>query len=81
MIAPGTEVRIHMTNRPPDGIVITCDLDDSAEASGALADVLRRLSELSHDLRDLVRDIEIGPLILSNDGGGACVVDCTIVPG
>jgi len=46
----------------------------------ALVDVLLRFSELCHDLRDDVREIDINPLIVAEAGGGACAVDCLIVP-
>ncbi len=46
-----------------------------------LVDVLLRFSELCSDLADLVREIDVNPLIVSEIGRGACAVDCLIVPG
>jgi acyl-CoA synthetase (NDP forming) len=46
----------------------------------ALVDVLLRFSELCHDLGDIVQEIDVNPLIVAGAGGGACAVDCLIVP-
>jgi acetyltransferase len=46
----------------------------------ALVDVLLRFSELCRDLGDLVQEIDVNPLIVAGAGGGACAVDCLIVP-
>ena len=46
----------------------------------ALVDVLLRFSELCHDLRDVVGEIDVNPLVVFEAGRGACAVDCLIVP-
>lgn len=46
----------------------------------ALVDVLLRFAELAIDLGDVVREIDVNPLILLPPGRGACAVDCLIVP-
>jgi succinyl-CoA synthetase beta subunit len=46
----------------------------------ALVDVLLRFSELCQDLRGVVHEIAVNPLIVAESGGGACAVDCSIVP-
>jgi acetyltransferase len=46
----------------------------------ALVDVLLRFSELCQDLEDIVQEIDVNPLIVAGAGGGACAVDCLIVP-
>ncbi|HEV8676788.1 MAG TPA: acetate--CoA ligase family protein, partial [Methylomirabilota bacterium] len=46
----------------------------------ALVDVLLRFGDLVADLGDLVREIDINPLVLYGAGGGGCAVDCVIVP-
>jgi acetate---CoA ligase (ADP-forming) len=46
----------------------------------ALVDVLLRFSELCRDLGDIVQEIDVNPLIVAEAGGGACAVDCLIVP-
>jgi acetyltransferase len=45
-----------------------------------IVDVLLRFSELCLDLGDLVQEIDVNPLILSESEQGACAVDCLIVP-
>lgn len=46
----------------------------------ALVDTLRRFGQLCLDLGDLVREIDVNPLILGAPGQGVCAVDCLIVP-
>ncbi|RIK42399.1 MAG: hypothetical protein DCC58_11055 [Chloroflexi bacterium] len=46
----------------------------------ALVDVLARFSQLCLDLRDVVSEIDINPLVVFERGKGARVVDCLIVP-
>lgn len=46
----------------------------------ALVDVLLRFSELCQDLGDVVREIDVNPLIVGEAGSGVCAVDCLIVP-
>lgn len=46
----------------------------------ALIDVVLRFSRLCHDLRDVVAEIDINPLVVFEVGKGARVVDCLIVP-
>lgn len=47
----------------------------------ALVDIVQRFSQLCLDLRDVVAEIDINPLIVFDEGRGAKVVDCLIVPG
>jgi hypothetical protein len=74
MIGPGTLARIQMLNEPR-GMVLSCDT-----AHDALSDIRARFKELCHDLRDVVREINVDMLIVAEDDDGACVVDCSIVP-
>jgi acetate---CoA ligase (ADP-forming) len=46
----------------------------------ALVDVLLRFADLVGDLGDLVREIDVNPLVVYQSGAGACAVDCVIVP-
>ena len=46
----------------------------------ALVQSLQRFSQLCHDLRDEVVEIDINPLVVFGQGEGARVVDCLIVP-
>ncbi|MBI3372585.1 MAG: acetate--CoA ligase family protein [Betaproteobacteria bacterium] len=46
----------------------------------ALADAIERLSALAMDLRDVVGEIDINPLIVFADGGGVRAVDALIKP-
>jgi acetyltransferase len=46
----------------------------------ALVQILQRFSQLCHDLRDEVAEIDINPLVVFGQGQGARVVDCLIVP-
>ncbi len=46
----------------------------------ALADVVARFSHLCLDLRDLVRAIDVNPLVVLEEGRGVKAVDCLIVP-
>jgi acetyltransferase len=46
----------------------------------AIVDVLRRFSQVCLDLRDLVAEIDVNPLVVFGPGEGARVVDCLIVP-
>lgn len=46
----------------------------------ALVDIVQRFSRLCLDLRDVVAEIDINPLLVFDDGCGAKVVDCLIVP-
>jgi acyl-CoA synthetase (NDP forming) len=46
----------------------------------ALSDTLRRFAELCLDLGDLVREIDVNPLIVLGAGRGVRAVDCLIVP-
>jgi acetate---CoA ligase (ADP-forming) len=46
----------------------------------AIVDILDRYSRLCLDLRDAVSEIDINPLLVFEQGQGACVVDCLIVP-
>lgn len=46
----------------------------------ALVQILLRFSQLCLDLRDDVSEIDINPLVVFNQGQGARVVDCLIVP-
>lgn len=46
----------------------------------AVVDVLARFSQLCHDLRDDVSEIDINPLVAFGPGQGVRVVDCLIVP-
>ena len=61
-------------------------LDGTGARGGAPADtdavvqILGNFSRLCLDLGDLVRAIDINPLLVFDHGGGACVVDCLIVP-
>lgn len=49
-----------------------CDLE-------AVADVLMAVSQLAVDLKDLVSEIDINPLLVYPQGGGAKVVDCLFI--
>jgi acetyltransferase len=46
----------------------------------AIVDILGRFSQLCVDLRDEVSEIDINPLVVFDEGEGARVVDCLIVP-
>ncbi len=46
----------------------------------ALADTLQKFSQLCLDLRDAVKEIDINPLIVMDEGGGVKAVDCLVVP-
>jgi acetyltransferase len=46
----------------------------------ALAGIITRFSQLCLDLRDEVAEIDINPLLVHEQGGGALVVDALIVP-
>ena len=46
----------------------------------ALVDVLTKFSQLCLELRDDVREIDINPLLVLDEGQGAKAVDCLIVP-
>ncbi|MGI8854550.1 MAG: acetate--CoA ligase family protein, partial [Thermomicrobiales bacterium] len=46
----------------------------------AVVDILGKFSRLCLDLGDLVREIDINPLLVFDRGDGARVVDCLIVP-
>jgi acetate---CoA ligase (ADP-forming) len=47
----------------------------------AVVDILGKFSQLCLDLRDVVGEIDINPLLVFDQGAGARVVDCLIVPG
>ncbi len=47
----------------------------------AVVDILGKFSQLCLDLRDVVSEIDINPLLVFDQGAGARVVDCLIVPG
>jgi acetyltransferase len=47
---------------------------------GAIVDVLRKFSHLCLDLRGVVQEIDINPLLVLDAGQGAKAVDCLIVP-
>lgn len=47
----------------------------------AVVGILGRFSQLCIDLRDVVSEIDINPLLVFDRGAGARVVDCLIVPG
>ncbi|HEY8292891.1 MAG TPA: acetate--CoA ligase family protein [Thermomicrobiales bacterium] len=47
----------------------------------AVVDILGTFSQLCLDLRDVVSEIDINPLLVFDRGAGARVVDCLIVPG
>ncbi len=47
----------------------------------AVVDILGKFSQLCLDLRDVVSEIDINPLLVFDRGAGARVVDCLIVPG
>jgi len=61
-------------------------LDGSGARGAAPADtaaivaILGKFSRLCLDLQDVVREIDINPLLVLDRGGGARVVDCLIVP-
>jgi len=46
----------------------------------AVVDILGKFSQLCLDLRDVVSEIDINPLLVFDHRGGARVVDCLIVP-
>jgi len=46
----------------------------------AVVTILGAFARLCHDLRDVVSEIDINPLVVFDQGKGACVVDCLIVP-
>ncbi len=46
----------------------------------AVVDILGKFSRLCLDLKDVVREIDINPLLVFDRGSGARVVDCLIVP-
>jgi acyl-CoA synthetase (NDP forming) len=46
----------------------------------AVTSILSRFSRLCLDLRDEVAEIDINPLLVFEEGQGAKVVDCLIVP-
>ncbi len=50
-----------------------------ADISSVL-DILSRFSQLCTDLGDEVEEIDINPLVVFDEGQGAKVVDCLIVP-
>jgi acetyltransferase len=45
----------------------------------AVIDLVVNLSWFAHDFRDDVRELDINPLIVFEDGAGACIVDALIV--
>jgi len=47
----------------------------------AVVDILGKFSQLCVDLRAVVSEIDINPLLVFDQGEGARVVDCLIVPG
>ena len=47
---------------------------------GAIVDVLRKFSQLCLDLRGVVQEIDINPLLVLDAGQGAKAVDCLVVP-
>lgn len=51
-----------------------------ADVDAAVA-ILGKFSQLCYDLRDVVSEIDINPLLVFDRGDGARVVDCLIVPG
>jgi len=53
---------------------------EAASDIDAVVDVLGRFSQLCLDLRDDVSEIDINPLLVFDEGKGACVLDCLIVP-
>lgn len=61
-------------------------LDGTGARSAAPADIdavvgiLGKFSRLCLDLKDVVREININPLLVLDRGDGARVVDCLIVP-
>ena len=63
-VAGGGEVAVRMTQ--------------SSEPVETTPDFAWRFAELCRDLRDLVEEIEVNPVIV--DAEGACAVDCVIVP-
>jgi acyl-CoA synthetase (NDP forming) len=46
----------------------------------ALVDTLQKFSQLCVDLKDDVKEIDINPLVVFEDGKGAKALDCLIVP-
>jgi acyl-CoA synthetase (NDP forming) len=48
--------------------------------TAAIVDLLQRFSRLTLDLRGLVREIDMNPVIVFDEGEGLKVVDCLIVP-
>jgi acetyltransferase len=47
---------------------------------GALVDVLRKFSQLCLDLRGMVQEIDLNPLLVLEAGQGTKAVDCLVVP-
>ena len=47
---------------------------------GAIVDVLLKFSHLCLDLRGVVQEIDINPLLVLDAGQGAKAVDCLVVP-
>jgi hypothetical protein len=43
-------------------------------------DVLRTFSQLCLDLRGVVQEIDINPLLVLDEGQGTKAVDCLVVP-
>jgi acetate---CoA ligase (ADP-forming) len=57
---------------------IAVRMSQAGEAAAIPQEFAWRFAELCHDLRDLVEEIEVDPVIV--DAEGACAVDCVIVP-
>ncbi len=53
---------------------------DAAADIPAVLDILSRFSQLCIDLKDDVAEIDINPLLVFDEGDGATVVDCLIIP-
>jgi len=53
-------------------------MTQAGDAPAVTPDFAWRFAELCRDLRDLVEEIEVSPVIV--DAEGACAVDCVIVP-